>query len=150
MKCDGWITSVTQWSLSKLWEIVKDREGWHAAVHGSQRVRQNLATEQQHMNYKQVHLFFSRVLYTVTSCTSLGNRLFKNYVSWSNEAKLQLGIIYHMRVLHDRLSQIHETTYSSTCAKPKGPELSSLLKITKESQLAPKQLSSLVFTKSST
>ena len=21
-------------SLSKLWEIVKDREGWHAAIHG--------------------------------------------------------------------------------------------------------------------
>ena len=21
-------------SLSKLWEMVKDREGWHAAIHG--------------------------------------------------------------------------------------------------------------------
>ena len=34
---DGWMTSLTQWthmSLSKLWEIVKDREAWDAAVHG--------------------------------------------------------------------------------------------------------------------
>ena len=33
-------------NLSKLLEIVKDREAWHAAVHGSQRVGQNLVTEQ--------------------------------------------------------------------------------------------------------
>ena len=26
-------------NLSKLWETVKDREAWHAAVHGMQRVR---------------------------------------------------------------------------------------------------------------
>ena len=34
-------------SLSELREIVKDREARHAEVQGSQRVRYNLATEQQ-------------------------------------------------------------------------------------------------------
>ena len=34
-------------SLSKLREIVKDREAWHAEVHESQRISHDLATEQQ-------------------------------------------------------------------------------------------------------
>ena len=33
---DGWMASLTQkdMNLNKLWEIRKDREAWHAAVHG--------------------------------------------------------------------------------------------------------------------
>ena len=58
MKSLDGITDSIDMNLGKLWEIVRDRGTWRAAVHGLQRIRYNLATEKQQyftflkLNYK--------------------------------------------------------------------------------------------------
>ena len=47
---DG-ITDSMDMSLSKLQDIVKDREAWRAVAQGSQRVRHDLVTEQQQQQH---------------------------------------------------------------------------------------------------
>ena len=39
----GWMASLIQWTMSKLLEIVKDREAWHAAVHGAAKSQTRLS-----------------------------------------------------------------------------------------------------------
>ena len=50
------ITDSMDMNLSKLGEIVEDREAWQATVHGVQRIGHNLATElQQYKEFTIVH-----------------------------------------------------------------------------------------------
>ena len=51
---DGFIDSMDM-NLNKLWEIVKDREAWRAAVHGVTKSQTQLS------NNNKVHLFKSRI-----------------------------------------------------------------------------------------
>ena len=52
------ITDTVDMSLSKLWEMVKDREAWHAAIHGvtkSWKQLSNWTTTNQKMGRKMTH-----------------------------------------------------------------------------------------------
>ena len=72
-------------SLSKPWDLGKDRETWHAAIHGVERVGHNLVAEQQQENLRY-QINFGCLSHNVLKVISL------IFSYWHTTHKMQLNL----------------------------------------------------------
>ena len=67
----GGITDAIDMSLSRVQELVMDSEAWRVAVHGSQRVGHDWATEQNWLNWTQAQWIKNKILRLYSSHQSV-------------------------------------------------------------------------------